>query len=235
MGYKLLLCNSLNRKDKEEKYLEMLMRNQVDGVIAVTYNRGILNYHRQNLPIVAIDHYLSETIPVIGSNNYDGGRKATELLIAKGCRHIIHLNGPIELKTPANLRRKAYEDVMRQHGRQPITYEVPFIKITGKSSQNCLMNSLRLTAFFASDDLMAATVITEAKRGKDIPGLLKVIGYDGTEAVQSILPELTTIQQPIELISKTAIEILSKAIEGEFDDLPLETYLPVQLLEGETT
>lgn len=39
MGYKLLLCNSLHRKDKEEKYLEMLIRNQVDGVIAVTYNR----------------------------------------------------------------------------------------------------------------------------------------------------------------------------------------------------
>ncbi|MFP3821505.1 LacI family transcriptional regulator, partial [Bacillus sp. SIMBA_008] len=43
------------------------------------------------------------------------------------------------------------------------------------------------------------------------------------------------IQQPIELISKTAIEILAKEIEGEFDDLPLETYLPVRLLEGRST
>ena len=112
----------------------------------------------------------------------------------------------------------------------------PFIKITGKSFQNCLMNSLQLTAFLPVIDLIAATVITEAKkRRKDIPGQLKVIGYDGTEAVAVHSPELTTIQQPIELISKTAIEILSKAIEGEFDDLPLETYLPVQLLEGETT
>ncbi|AEP86917.1 hypothetical protein AX282_13425 [Bacillus spizizenii] len=41
--------------------------------------------------------------------------------------------------------------------------------------------------------------------------------------------------QPIELISETAIEILEKQIEGEFDDLPLETYLPVQLFEGGTT
>ncbi len=52
-----------------------------------------------------------------------------------------------------------------------------------------------------------------------------MIGYDGTETVQSVLPDLTTIQQPIELISKTAIEILAKEIEGEFDDLPLETCL----------
>ncbi|MFF3508034.1 substrate-binding domain-containing protein, partial [Bacillus velezensis] len=89
---------------------------------------------------------------------------------------------------------------------------------------------------FASDDIMAAAVMTEAKkRGIDIPNQLKVIGYDGTETVQSVLPDLATIQQPIELISKTAIEILAKEIEGEFDDLPLETYLPVRLLEGRTT
>ncbi|MDJ1630551.1 hypothetical protein QNN00_07145 [Bacillus velezensis] len=62
-----------------------------------------------------------------------------------------------------------------------------------------------------------------------------MIGYDGTETVQSVLPDLATIQRPIELISKTAIEILAKEIEGEFDDLPLETYLPVRLLEGRTT
>ena len=97
------------------------------------------------------------------------------------------------------------------------------------------MNSLQLTAFLPVMTSWPLQSSPKQKRRKDIPGQLKVIGYDGTEAVQSILPELTTIQQPIELISKTAIEILSKAIEGEFDDLPLETYLPVQLLEGETT
>ncbi|MEC3655150.1 LacI family DNA-binding transcriptional regulator [Bacillus siamensis] len=236
MGYKLLLCNSLHRKDKEEKYVEMLIRNQVDGVIAVTYNRGILNYHKQNLPIVAIDHFLSDSIPVVGSDNYDGGKKAAELLIEKGCRHIVHINGPLELETPANLRRKAYEDVMRKHGRQPITYEVPFYQHDRDIISSLFDEQPDTDGIFASDDLMAAAVMTEAKkRGKDIPAQLKVIGYDGTETVQSILPELTTIQQPIELISKTAIEILVKEIEGEFDDLPLETYLPVRFLEGQTT
>lgn len=236
MGYKMLLCNSLNRKDKEEKYLEMLIRNQVDGVIAVTYNRGIFNDHKQNLPIVAIDHYLSEAIPVVGSDNYDGGKRATERLIEKGCRYIVHINGPIELETPANLRRRAYEDVMREHGREPLTYEVPFDQNYQEVITKLFDEHPSTDGVFASDDLMAAAVITEAKtRGKQIPTQLKVIGYDGTEAIQAILPELTTIQQPIQLIAKTAIDILTKKIEGNFDDLPLETYLPVQLLEGGTT
>ncbi|AKQ75460.1 LacI family DNA-binding transcriptional regulator [Bacillus licheniformis] len=235
-GYKLLLCNSLNRKDKEEKYLEMLIRNQVDGVIAVTFNRGILDYHKQNLPIVAIDHYLSNHIPVVGSDNYAGGKKATELLLEKGCKHIVHINGPLELETPANLRRKAYEDVMKEHGRKPVTYEVPFHQNYQEYISRLFDEQPNADGIFASDDLIAAAVLNQAKkRGIDIPNHLKVIGYDGTETVQSLLPDLTTIQQPIELISKKAIEILLKAVDGDFNDLPRETYLPVQVLEGKTT
>ncbi|ATH93779.1 MULTISPECIES: LacI family DNA-binding transcriptional regulator [Bacillus] len=235
-GYKLLLCNSLNRKDKEEKYLEMLIRNQVDGVIAVTFNRGILDYHKQNLPIVAIDHYLSNHIPVVGSDNYAGGKKATELLLGKGCKHIVHINGPLELETPANLRRKAYEDIMKEHGRQPVTYEVPFHQNYQECISRLFDEQPNADGIFASDDLIAAAVLTEAKkRGKDIPSRLKVIGYDGTETVQSLLPSLTTIQQPIQSISQKAIDILLKAVDGDFNDLPLETYLPVKVLEGETT
>jgi LacI family sucrose operon transcriptional repressor len=35
LGYKILLCNSLDNIDNEEKYLEMLMRNQVDGKLPI--------------------------------------------------------------------------------------------------------------------------------------------------------------------------------------------------------
>ncbi|MEH7585000.1 substrate-binding domain-containing protein, partial [Priestia megaterium] len=66
---------------------------------------------------------------------------------------------------------------------------------------------------FASDDLLAALVVAEAqKRGKNIPRDLKIVGYDGTETSQTLLPGLTTVQQPIESIAQTAIDILLKEI-----------------------
>jgi LacI family sucrose operon transcriptional repressor len=61
------------------------------------------------------------------------------------------------------------------------------------------------------------------------------VGYDGTEASQTLLPGLTTVQQPIESIAQTAIDILLKEIEGEFSNIPREICLPVKLLEGQTT
>lgn len=237
-GYKVLLCNSLNQIDKEEKYLEMLLRNQVDGIIVGTHNRGILNYHKQGLAVVAIDRYLSETIPVVSSDNYEGGKIATELLLSKGCHHIVLLDGIGELETPARLRRKAYIDVLEQCEMEPVIYEIP--GVFEPNSHLAIINKMfdeypEVDGVFATNDLFAASLINEAKRrGKNIPEDIKVVGYDGTETAQILLPQLTTIKQPIEMIAKTASEILIKEIEGEFSNLPSETKLPIKLIKGTT-
>ena len=238
LGYKVLLCNSLNQIDKEEKYLEMLLRNQVDGIIVGTHNRGILDYHKQGLAVVAIDRYLSETIPIVSSDNYEGGKTATELLISNGCKCIALIDGVGELETPARLRRKAYLDLMEKYGRDPIIYEIPEV-FNQKSQQDVISRLFQerpdVDGVFATNDLFASSVINQAQSyGKDVPRDVKVVGFDGTETVQILLPQLTTIKQPIDLIAKTAIDILLKEIEGEFSDLPLETRLPVKLLKGKT-
>lgn len=239
LGYRILLCNSLNRVDKEKKYLEMLMRNQVDGIIVGTHNQGILDYNQQNLAVVAIDTNVSENVPIVGSDNYAGGKIATELLLSKGCKYIVIIDSQFGLQTQARLRKKAYEDVMKEHGRNPIVYEIP-TTFDWKNQQQVVSRILdecpEVDGVFASNDLFAAAFIAEAKkRGKSIPKDIKVIGYDGTETCQMLIPELTTIKQPIDLIAKTAIDILLKKIEGEFNELSLKTCLPVKLLEGSTT
>jgi LacI family sucrose operon transcriptional repressor len=237
LGYKVLICNSLNRIDKEEKYLDMLMRNQVDGIIVGTHNRGILDYHKQNLAVVAIDRYLSETIPVVSSDNYEGGKMATELLISEGCKQIILIDG-IELETPSRLRREAYIDTLVKHGRSPVIYEIPAVfdrKIQQEVIVKIFDECPEVDGIFATNDLFATSFITIAKKhGKDVPNQIKVVGYDGTETVQTVFPELTTIRQPIDLIAQTAINILIKEIEGEFSDVSLENRLPVKLLKGTT-
>ncbi|MEW4370896.1 LacI family DNA-binding transcriptional regulator [Paenibacillus kandeliae] len=237
-GLKVLLCNSLNRIDKEEQYAEMLMRNQVDGIIVGTHNRGILNYKRANLAVVAIDRYLSDTIPVVSSDNYEGGRLATQRLIDGGCQHIIHFNGPAELETPAQLRRKAFEDVMQQHGLPHHTYEIelPLDRDDQlKHIRLALDEHPEVDGIFASNDMIAASVIYEAGvRGIRIPEDLKLVGYDGTNVISSAIPQLTTIRQPIEEIARTAIEVLLREIDGEFDEAQRQTILPVALYDGST-
>ncbi|MDQ0430733.1 LacI family sucrose operon transcriptional repressor [Planomicrobium stackebrandtii] len=230
LGYKVLLCNSEGREDKEKSYLEMLQRHQVDGIIAGSHNRGILEYDNPQLPLVGIDRYLSENTPVVSSDNYDGGKKATQLLIDKGCKKIIHINGSPSLETPANLRREAYEDVMKENEYYPQSY------VIGENVIETIFNeNPNIDGIFASDDLIASSVMKEAKRRNiNIPADLKVIGYDGSEITRMLLPELSTIQQPVKEIADLAVQLLLKQINGETES-KIEWKLPVKLIESETT
>lgn len=105
---------------------------------------------------------------------------------------------------------------MQEHGRTTITYEIA--NALDRDEQQKVIAQLfqehpQVDGIFASDDLIAATVIAEAQKyGKHIPKDLKVIGYDGTETCQTLLPSLTTIRQPIELIAQRAVEVLLKGI-----------------------
>ena len=71
------------------------------------------------------------------------------------------------------------------------------------------------TAIFASnDDMAAATVAIAHRKGLDVPGDLTVCGFDDTALATTIWPELTTIRQPVTDMSRTAVELLVRAIRA---------------------
>lgn len=214
IGYKVLIGNSMNNKEKETNYLNQLLSDQVDGLIVGTHNQGIQEYKYQNLPIVAIDRVMNEDIPVVESDNYNGGKLATKLLIAQGAKNIIHTNGPIDLQTPANRRRLAYEDTMKAYQLIPRTVTLDFNISYVKKKQiffQMFEDYPKIDGIFASNDIDAALILQVAKeKGLNVPADLLVVGYDGTLMTRSILPDLTTVIQPINDIADTAVAILMK-------------------------
>jgi LacI family transcriptional regulator len=65
------------------------------------------------------------------------------------------------------------------------------------------------TAIFASNDDMAAAVISVAhRRGLHVPGDLTVVGFDDTAPATTVWPELTTIRQPVSDMAAAALELL---------------------------
>lgn len=235
LGYKVILCNSFGQIEKEKAYAVMLMRHQVDGMIVLSYNRGIEEYKNPKLPIVAIDHYLSPNIPVVGSDNYTGGKLAVQHLIDQGCQYIVHINGPHELETPAQFRRKAYEDFVEN----PITYELKEQfddKSTTETIRKIFKEHPEVDGIFASDDMIAALCLKIARELKiKVPDHLKIVGYDGTEVTMNLLPQLTTIQQPIKEIAKESVSELIELINDPEKEIEKETFLPVKLLINQTT
>lgn len=215
----------------------MLQRNQVDGVIVVTYNRGLVDKEQQ-FPAVVIDHYLSENIHVVSSDNFQGGEMATKELIEAGCENIIHINGDVNLETPANERQYAYEKVMHDAGRIPLTYHVPnvaYLESNIDIIKQLFKENPDVDGIFASDDLLAIRTLQYAESlGYKIHEDLKIIGYDGTGLIRSIYPDLSTIIQPTYQIAENAVETLIQEIDGKPHDLKEKTF-PVSLWKGKTT
>jgi LacI family transcriptional regulator len=78
------------------------------------------------------------------------------------------------------------------------------------------------TAIFASNDDMAAAVISVAhRRGLDVPRDLSVVGFDDTSAATTVWPELTTIRQPVASMADSAIDILLRGIRERDRDTRL--------------
>ncbi|MGW9529911.1 LacI family DNA-binding transcriptional regulator [Paenibacillus terrae] len=239
LGYKVFLCNSLKSAEKEANYLSMLLRNQVDGIIVGSHNRGVFERVNSSFPIVSMDQYISEEAVVVSSDNYLGGKLATEHLIHKGCQKIIHINGPYMLQTDTHLRLEAYQKTMENHGLESIFYEVPRSfdqELYKQIIHQIFSEHPDVDGIFASDDILAANVYFEAlKTGRRVPETLKVVGYDGTETAQVFMPQLTTIRQPIQLMARQAVEILNKQINEQDYTGDLNPLLPVHLILGQTT
>lgn len=140
----------------------------------------------------------------------------TRHLISLGHKQIGFVKGNPEQKASPE-RLKGYEMAMAEAGLPVDPAWVVHGLFTYRSGLDAAEQLLNLpnppTAIFASNDDMAAAVITVAhRRHMDVPRDLTVCGFDDTDFALSIWPELTTIHQPIAEMSRTAVEILVERI-----------------------
>lgn len=237
-GYKTILCDSANNKEKERDYLRMLAANKVDGIIAGAHNLGIPEYENVGLPIISFDRYLANGIPIVSSDSYQGGRLATEHLYQRGGRKIAILTGTNESASPTNQRLEGYLSVMKEYDLDPMVYQfpsdyTPFLKAT--KIREILVKG-EIDSVFCTDDLTAMLIVSTARElGLDIPKQLKVIGYDGTEFVQNYFPHLSTVLQPIDQFVDLLIDLLMKRIEDPNVELDDTYQLSVRFIQGKTT
>ncbi|MBT8915533.1 LacI family DNA-binding transcriptional regulator [Lactobacillus delbrueckii subsp. bulgaricus] len=226
-GYKMLLCDAGQDSDKERRYLRMLEANQVDGIIAGSHNNlGIEEYQRYGLPIVT-------------SDNYQGGCLATQALVDAGCGHVYFVGNPVKTGNPTSRRFDGYADTVAAagltvHTARSAFYESPAAK--ARELRELLTSGRKIDGVFCSDDLTAILLLKEARKlGIRVPEDLKIVGFDGTQLVQNYVPELATVVQPVPDLAGTLVKLLYERIADPEKKLAQNSYLlPVKLLRKQT-
>jgi LacI family transcriptional regulator, sucrose operon repressor len=232
-NYKLLLCNSLSQKEKEKEYIEMLKANQVDGIIMGSHTTQINEYIDLKLPIVSVDRKMSNDIPCVCSDNYAGGVIATRHLLEQGCKHILHFSGSLKTNMLANQRTEAFIFECENKNIEYRCFEMEEVLFGDlmhhKQMYEIIKENRNADGIFTTSDVMAATANQIcAELGIQIPNKMKIVGYDDSMVASLTFPTITTVRQPIELISKNIVKCLTMQIDGEF--VEHTAILPVELI-----
>ena len=143
-------------------------------------------------------------------------REMTEHLISLGHRHIAFIRGhPTHIA--ANKRFAGYKSALMAHGiaiDDMIIGQGYFDWASGLKCAEALLDlPSRPTAVFASNDDMAASVISAAyRRNIHVPRELSVAGFDDSQIAGIISPQLTTVFQPISELASAAVDLLNDAL-----------------------
>lgn len=236
IGYKTILCNSNDHPESEQRYLDMLIANQVDGVITGAHSQVVANFPHLGAPLITIDRQETGRGPNISCDNFDGAYRATRLLLDGGATNVLHITSTV---SPNNARQRSYQLAITEAGYAPQILELGFTTPQATKRERIhtyLAEHPQVDAVFASNDVYAAMVLGYARSsGRQVPDDLQVIGFDGTETSRALLPELTTIVQPIDAMAQRAVAQLMHAMNSEEKELTGSDVLPVSLHEGSST
>ncbi|MFK0100687.1 LacI family DNA-binding transcriptional regulator [Streptomyces sp. NPDC091040] len=163
----------------------------------------------------------------------DGARLAAEHLLARGCRRIATITGPLDV--PAVQERLAgFRDAMTQNGHPYIAIaEGRFTQESGETAmERLLVEHPDLDGVFAANDLMATGACHVLReRGKRVPEDVAVIGFDDSSAALACRPPLTTVRQPVEAMAAEMARLLIERLgkpEGAATSVIFEPSLVVR-------
>lgn len=216
-GYKVIYCSTGNDTEKGKELIRMLYQHRVDGYLitpAEGMEQEIEALVAHGKPVVLIDSYFPGTqAPYVLVNNYDGVAKGVLHLIEKGYRKIAFVYNDVNL-IQMQERKKAYAETLRTQRvglDQRLILKTKY-KASKEEVTQAICTFLEATrpqaVFFAANYLGVYGLDCLKTLGLRIPEDIAVVCFDDHELFNLYRPEITAIQQPIEEIAKTAVDIL---------------------------
>lgn len=219
--YNVIVCNSKYKAELSERYINMLIKKGVDGVLIATvdvFSELINKLNKRDIPFVLITRKLDlPGINYITADDYLGGRIAAEYLISLGHKKIFFLKAANVWGS--NERIRAFTDVLKENS---IYYDESYFSDYLENldqSYNTTKKFLtedknkNFTAIIGGNDFLAIGAMEAIiESGLNIPEDISLIGYDNLNITSILKVSLTTVQQPKlrfgELATKRIIQMI---------------------------
>ena len=244
-GYACLIYYIHEEDHEVEQALQICRDRQPMGILFLGSNKE--NFREKfefiDIPCVLVTNSAAglafENLSSVCIDDTAAAKKAVEYLIQKGHTKIGILGGEMQHSNPAKARYEGCVQAFREHQipfNLKTQYSCSYFTIeSGYQSMVELLNkNTDITAVFAMSDVTALGAIRAIKDfGLRVPEDISVIGFDGIEMGQYVVPKLTTILQPSVNMAERAVEILLNCINNS--QLAYQEQIPYVFIEGEST
>ena len=217
--YQLMLSLFTTSTDPQEMYRRVLHSGYLDGVIvasAALDDPLIPNLLRDQIPFVSIGFHPDERVHYVDVDNTGGARMAVEHLIRLGHRRIAAITGPPDMVAGRD-RLSGYRQALEAHRisiDENLIAQGNFAEISGLSAMQQLLPHSPSAVFVANDTMAIGALKALRQAGLRVPQDVTLVGFDDIPIASAIEPALTTVRQPIERLSATAVEVLLGILDG---------------------
>ncbi len=218
-NYHIIIVNTFYNSEEEEKTLENLKNQFIDGAILVSGNNNaacIKKLKKENFPFVLIARDIDPEIPSVLINNFEASRNGVKYLAAKGHRSIGYVAMRfLGMKTVED-RFLGYKKGLEENN---IKYDpdnvliidemmIDEMAVSYKQCKKFFNNNIPTAIMTATDNIAAGLYVALKERGLKIPEDVSVIGFDNLPISRFLDPPLTTIKQPKKLMGYKGMKIL---------------------------
>ena len=225
-NHSIVLCNTDETVEKEDLYIDLMLAEQVAGVIISPARETENSIHRliqANIPVVAVDRRIPDLdVDTVLIDNVSAACEIVSHLIEDGHRRIGALVGPSDITTGRE-RYQGFVMALATH-HLPLLPELVRIGLPRESfGYRATMELLNLpeppTALFLGNAYLALGSLKAIHQQElRIPEEIALVAFDEMEWTSLVKPGLTVVAQPIYELGKVAADLLFERLEN--NDLP---------------
>ena len=227
LGFNVMICQSNEDANQEQKNIDLLMNAQVEGILVSLANTTQDFAHfeavrQQNIPLVFFDRVMEDfrgsNVSSVVLDDYQGAYQVVAHLIEQGCTRIAHFTGPLHLNIHKN-RHQGYRDALQAHGIRIDDELICFCEMSQKGGGLAMRQLLKLPqrpdAVFSSNDLAAVGALQVVKAARlRVPQDVAIVGFSNEVFTQLTEPMLSTVDQRCETMGRTAVQLLQKMLKS---------------------
>lgn len=225
-GYHVLVFMAAETIVNIDSVVDEILDYQVDGIViaSVAMSSEIASRcDAAGVPVVLFNRSQDiDGITSVTSDNYAGGRKVAEFLLAGGHQKIGYIAGWEGASTQRD-REAGFISALKDAGRGLAAREIgDFHTEQSRSAARKMFDvaeDQRPDAVFVANDHMAIAVmdVIRFELGLNIPDDVSVIGYDDVPPASWLAYNLTTIRQRANLMVEETVEALRDHIENPLE------------------